>query len=77
MSLSLHMLFVSDIAWTVLKIVYIGLIVCLQRHTKVLRYITAFLKNLKRILTHLYCIECNETNIRHSNVQKNISHKKW
>ena len=37
-----YMLFISDIAWTVLKMVYIRLMVCLQRHTKVFRYITVY-----------------------------------
>ena len=42
MSWNWYMLFMSDIAWTVLKMVYIRLMVCLQRHTKVFRYITVY-----------------------------------
>ena len=39
---SKHILFISDIAWTVLKIVYVGLMVRLQRHTKVFKYNMAY-----------------------------------
>ena len=76
MSWNWYMLFISDIAWTVLKMVYIRLMVCLQRHTKVFRYITAYGggKSLKRILTHLNCTKYNEINIRYSDVQKHVSH---
>ena len=42
MSWNWYMLFISDIAWTVLEMVYIRLMVCLQRHTKVFRYITVY-----------------------------------
>ena len=42
MSWNWYMLFISDIAWTVLKMVYVRLMVCLQRHTKVFRYITVY-----------------------------------
>ena len=38
MSWNWYLLFMSDIAWTVLKMVYIQLMVCLQRYTKVLFY---------------------------------------
>ena len=41
MSWNWYRLFIYDIAWTVLKMVYIRLMVCLQRHTKVFRYIKA------------------------------------
>ena len=34
-------------------------------------------KFLKRILSNLYCIICNEINIRHSDIQKHLSHEKW
>ena len=37
-----YMLFISNITWTVLKMICIRLMVCLQRHTKVFRYITAY-----------------------------------
>ena len=42
MSWNWYMLFICDIAWIVLKMVYIQLMVCLQRHTKVFRYITVY-----------------------------------
>ena len=42
MSWNWYMLFISGIAWSVLKIVYIRRMVCLQRHTKVFRYITVY-----------------------------------
>ena len=73
-----YMLFISDIAWTVLKMVNIRLMVCLQRHTKVFRYITVYLKkNSKRILTCLYCNKWNKINIWHSGTQKHFVNKKW
>ena len=37
MSLNLYMLFISDIEKTVLKMICMGLSVCLQRQTKVFR----------------------------------------
>ena len=42
MSWNWYMLFISDIARNVLKKVYIRQMVCLQRHTKVFRYITVY-----------------------------------
>ena len=51
--------------------------VCLQRHTKVFRYITAYEeKCLKRILTYLYCSKYNEIDIGHLHIQKHASYKK-
>ena len=41
------MLFISDIAWIVLEMVYIGLMDGLQRRTKVFQYITAYGENFK------------------------------
>ena len=35
MSLNLYMLFISDVEWTILKIICMGLWVRLQTHTKV------------------------------------------
>ena len=76
MSWNLYMLFISHIKWTVNKMVYMGLKVRLQRHTKVLRYIKAYAqKNLKRIST--YCTKCNKINMCHLDIQKHVSHKKW
>ena len=42
MSWNLHMLFISDIEWTVVKIVCMELRVRLLRHTKAFRYIKAY-----------------------------------
>ena len=42
MSWNWYMLFISDIAWTALKMVYIRLTVCLKRHTNFFRYIKAY-----------------------------------
>ena len=41
MSWNLCMLFISNIEWPVLKIVYMGLKIRLKRHTKLFRYSTA------------------------------------
>ena len=73
---NLCMLFISDIAWSVMKMVFKGLIVRLQRH---LKDITAYGGEgfLKRILTYLSWTKCNEINMCHSDVQKHVSHKKW
>ena len=77
MSWNWCMLFISDIPWTVLKMIYIRLMVCLQRHTKVFRYITAYGgKCLKSILTYLDCTKYNEIDICHFDVQNNTSYKK-
>ena len=63
------MLFIFDRALTVLKMVNVGLIVGLQRHTKIFRYITVNGgKYFKRILTYLYCTKYNEIKLRHSNI---------
>ena len=45
----------SDIAWTILKTVYNRLMLRLQKHTKIVRYATAYRGILKRILIYLYC----------------------
>ena len=66
----------SDIAWTELKMVNKRLMVCMQRHTKVFRYITAYGETcLKRILTYLDCIKYNEINRGHLYLQKHVSPK--
>ena len=51
--------------------VCMGLVVCLQRHIKVLQYITAYerVEFLKHILTCLYCIKHNEINTSYSDVK--------
>ena len=65
------MLFISDITWTVLKMV-----VDLQGRTVVYRYIQVYGDGefLKRILTYLCCSKCNETNICHSDAQKHVTY---
>ena len=75
MSFNLYMLFISDIAWTVQKMVDMRVMIRLQRHAKVFQYIMAYdgEKCLKLILTHLDCTKCNEINIGHSDLQKHVS----
>ena len=47
---------------------------CLQRHTKYFRYITAYGEgNLRHILIYLDGRKCNEINICHSDIEKNVS----
>ena len=49
--------------------IYIGLIVRLQRHTKVFRYITVNRESfLKRTLTYLYWTKYNEINVCYSDL---------
>ena len=62
MPLNLYMLFISDIEWTVLKILCM-VSVRLQRDTKIFRYILTYLgkvKFLKFIVAYLYCTKYNE-----------------
>ena len=50
--------------------------VCLQRHIKVFRYITAYGgKCLKSILTYLDCTKYNEIDMCHFDVQNHTSYK--
>ena len=70
------MLFISDIERIIEKIVCIGLRIRLQRHIKVsdtLRLVER--KLLKRIST--YCTKCNEINMRHLDIRKHASYKRW
>ena len=67
MSWNWCMLFISDIAWTVLKMVNIQLMISLQTHTKEYGE-----KCLKYILTYLDCIKYNEIKIDHSHIQKHV-----
>ena len=63
MSLNLYMLFISNIEWTVLKMICIELGVRLQRRAKVFPYILAYrgkVNLLKSIITYLYYTKCNE-----------------
>ena len=60
------MLFISDIARTLLKMVSIRLKVHAQRDTKVFRYITFNEENFsKNVLTYLSCTKYKEINICH------------
>ena len=53
-------------------------ILCVESHTKVLRYIVSCGgKFLKLILTYLYFIKYNEINIYYLDVQKPVSHEKY
>ena len=65
MFLIFYMFFISDIEWTVLKMICMALSVRLERHTKVFRYISAYggggdLNFVKFIVTYLYCTKYNE-----------------
>ena len=60
-SWNLYILFVSDIEWSIEKMVCMRLRVCLQRRTKFFRYIKGR-QFLKRIST--YFTKCDEINIR-------------
>ena len=72
------MLFLSDIAWTVQKMVCIGLNVRLQRHKSFLIHYGLWGGEfLKCILTHLCFTKYNEINVCHSYIQKHASYKKW
>ena len=51
--------------------------VCLQKHTKVFGYITAYGgKCLKSVLTCLDCTKYNEIDIGHLHIQKHVSNKR-
>ena len=77
-SWNLNMLFISDIAWTVLKMVCMRQTVYLQRHTKIFRYIKAYEgKYLKHKLICLCWNKCNIIDICHSDTQKHVSYEKW
>ena len=57
--------------------VYLQLMICLQKHTKVFQYITPMgEKCLKRILAYLDCTKHSEININHLHIQKHVSYKK-
>ena len=56
------------------KTVFIGLIARIQEHTKEFYCIPIYERN---ILTRLHCTKFKEINMRHSDVQKNMSNKKW
>ena len=76
MSWHWYILIISDITWTVIKMVCIRQMVCLQRHTKVFRYISDYgRKCLKRILTYLNCTKYSEIRISHSHIQSMFSIK--
>ena len=72
------MLLISDIAWTIMKIVYVGFTFV---YKDTLKFSDTFRnmgrKYLKRILTYLYCNKWNKINIYHSDTQKHVSYKKW
>ena len=68
------MLFMSDIAWAVLKMVYIGLMVSLQDAQKILDTLWPMGgKFSKRILTYFCYTKYNEVYRCHSNIQKRVS----
>ena len=57
MSLHLYIILISDVEWSVLKMIYMGLRVCLQTHTQVFRYSSAYGEGSFFIATYLYCTE--------------------
>ena len=79
--LSVHVLIFVNILWIywnwyillrftvecfVLKMVYVGLTVRVQRHTKEILYVTINKIKFKTIIsTCLYCTKCNENNTSH------------
>ena len=66
----------SDIAWTVLKMVCMGFTVRLQRHTKVFWYVTVYGGKMLHILEYLYSTKYNKINIYHSDIPKHVSYNK-
>ena len=55
-SLNLYTLFTSDIEWTVLKIIRMGLRVRLQRHTKVSRCILPYEGDIFKAYCNLFML---------------------
>ena len=48
-------------------------IFCIQAHTKIFQYITAYGgKHLKRVLTYLLCTKYHEINVCHLDIQKHV-----
>ena len=73
-----YMLFICDIEWTVLKMVYIRLMFVYRHTQKFSDTFRPIRKNcLKRVLTCLDCTKYNEIKIGQSHVQKYVSNKKW
>ena len=71
------MLFISDLAWIFLKIIHVGLMVCLQRHAIFSDLLWPMGgKFLKHMLTYLCCSNYNEINMCHSDIEKYVSYKK-
>ena len=75
---NLFMLFISDIEWSVLKMLCIRLKIRLQRQTKVFWYITAYGRGgfLKCITTYFCYTKCNKNNTCHWDVQKCVTYEK-
>ena len=77
MSWNLSTLFLSVTTWAILKMVYMGLTVHLQRHTNVFWYITAYEgKTFKAYSNTIIDYKCNKTKVYHSDSQKYASYKK-
>ena len=78
LSWNLYMLFRSNTACTILKMVYIQLMVWLQRHTKFFDTLQPIGgKCLKHIFAYLDRTKYNEINLSHSHIQRHVSYKKW
>ena len=79
MSSNLYVLFISDIAWTVLKN---GMHKSYDSSTKTYKSFPIHCdlcgrKLLKCILTFLYCNKCSKINLCHLDIHKHVSYKKW
>ena len=72
---NLCMLFIFNMEWTALKMIYKGLKVRLQRYTKIFRYIAAYGGGRESLKGNLHCSKCDEIQPCHSDIQKHTSYK--
>ena len=59
LSLNLYILFISDIAWTILKMVCMRVMIHLQRHTKVFQYIMAYEEKIFKEYFNMFILQVN------------------
>ena len=71
------MIFIFDIAWTLLKMVIKTNVLSIEKHKSFQMHYSLWEKFFKHILACLYCRKYNEINISHSGVQKHVSCNKW
>ena len=76
MSWNLYTLFISYVAWTVLKMAHIRLM-SFERHESFQMHYSLRGGDFKSTLTYLYYTKYNEIKIYHLDVQKYVSYKKW